>query len=263
MILPHCGTPCAAGIHPIASRFCICNTLIHDNVSPRTFSGILGCLDLGHRHVPADVFAAIKDPVDRIVMGMVPPAGARVLIHLLIRTVAGGAVAPSHHLTVRMQGLEPGDLLLRQPPVAHGPEPFQLLQPVQGGQIPDIVVSDVQIPQLRQPRQRGQIRDIVLENLQILQFGLAAEGVDVRVVSMPCMDIFEEQSAEYKASVLPLECRKRVGVEALSSFGWDKYIGLDGKLITMDGFGESAPYSVLFKKYGFTTENIVNTVKSL
>lgn len=92
---------------------------------------------------------------------------------------------------------------------------------------------------------------------------LAKDGIDVRVVSMPCMDIFEEQSAEYKASVLPLECRKRVGVEALSSFGWDKYIGLDGKLITMDGFGESAPYSVLFKKYGFTTENIVNTVKSL
>ncbi len=92
---------------------------------------------------------------------------------------------------------------------------------------------------------------------------LARDGIDVRVVSMPCMDIFEEQSEEYKASVLPLSCRKRVGVEALCSFGWDRYIGLDGKLITMDQFGESAPYSVLFKKYGFTAENIAATVKSL
>ena len=92
---------------------------------------------------------------------------------------------------------------------------------------------------------------------------LEKEGIDVRVVSMPCMDIFEEQSDEYKASVLPISCRKRVGVEALCSFGWEKYVGLDGKLITMDQFGESAPYSVLFKKYGFTPENIVNTVKSL
>ncbi len=92
---------------------------------------------------------------------------------------------------------------------------------------------------------------------------LAKDGIDVRVVSMPCMDLFEQQSEEYKASVLPKDVRKRVAVEALSDFGWGKYVGLDGAYITMKGFGASAPYSVLFPKFGFTVENIVNTVKSL
>lgn len=92
---------------------------------------------------------------------------------------------------------------------------------------------------------------------------LAKDGMDVRVVSMPCMDLFEEQSEEYKEKVLPKAVRKRVAVEALSGFGWGKYVGLDGAYITMDGFGASAPYSVLFPKFGFTVDNVVKTVKSL
>ncbi len=92
---------------------------------------------------------------------------------------------------------------------------------------------------------------------------LMAEGIDVRVVSMPCMDIFEEQSAEYKESVLPKSVRKRVAIEALSDFGWGKYVGLDGAYVTMKGFGASGPQDKLFKKFGFTVENVVATVKSL
>ena len=92
---------------------------------------------------------------------------------------------------------------------------------------------------------------------------LQKEGMDVRVVSMPCMDVFEQQSEEYKESVLPKACRKRVAIEALSDFGWGKYVGLDGAYVTMHGFGASAPYSVLFKKFGFTVDNVVKTVKSL
>lgn len=92
---------------------------------------------------------------------------------------------------------------------------------------------------------------------------LAKDGIDVRVVSMPCMDLFEKQSDEYKESVLPKAVRKRVAVEALSGFGWGKYVGLDGAYITMDGFGASAPYSVLFPKFGFTVDNVVKTVKGL
>ena len=92
---------------------------------------------------------------------------------------------------------------------------------------------------------------------------LLKEGIDARVVSMPCMDLFEEQSEEYKASVLPKDVRKRVAVEALSGFGWEKYVGLDGKAITMKTFGASAPYSKLFPYFGFTVENVVKTVKEL
>ena len=92
---------------------------------------------------------------------------------------------------------------------------------------------------------------------------LAEDGIDVRVVSMPCMDIFEEQSEEYKAKVLPKNVRKRVAVEALSGFGWDRYVGLDGDIIGMNRFGASAPYSKLFPYFGFTVENVVARVKAL
>lgn len=92
---------------------------------------------------------------------------------------------------------------------------------------------------------------------------LAKEGIDVRVVSMPCMDIFEQQSAEYKESILPKNVRARVAVEALIDFGWGKYVGLDGATVTMSSFGASAPAATLFKKFGFTVENVVAAVKSV
>ena len=92
---------------------------------------------------------------------------------------------------------------------------------------------------------------------------LAAEGIDVRVVSMPCMDLFEEQSAEYKEKVLPKNVRARLAVEALTDFGWGKYVGLDGATLTMEGFGASAPQALLFEKFGFTAENVAKKVKAL
>lgn len=92
---------------------------------------------------------------------------------------------------------------------------------------------------------------------------LADEGMKVRVVSMPCMELFEAQSAEYKESVLPKAVRKRVAIEALSDFGWGRYVGLDGAYVTMKGFGASGPAAKLFEHFGFTVENVVNTVKAL
>ena len=92
---------------------------------------------------------------------------------------------------------------------------------------------------------------------------LLKDGMDVRVVSMPCMDLFEEQSPEYKESVLPKAVRKRVAVEALSDFGWGRYVGLDGATVCMEGFGASGPAAQLFKKFGFTAERVAETVKSL
>lgn len=92
---------------------------------------------------------------------------------------------------------------------------------------------------------------------------LAKEGIDVRVVSLPSIDIFEKQSVEYKESVLPKAVRARVAVEAATDFGWGRYVGLDGAYVTMTGFGASAPAGELFKKFGFTTENVVKTVKNI
>ena len=92
---------------------------------------------------------------------------------------------------------------------------------------------------------------------------LKKSGIDVRVVSMPSMELFDKQSAEYKESVLPNAVRKRVAVEALSDFGWYKYVGLDGKVIAMKGFGASGPAATLFEHFGFTVDNVVKTVKEV
>lgn len=92
---------------------------------------------------------------------------------------------------------------------------------------------------------------------------LEKENIAVRVVSMPSMDVFEQQSQEYKDHVLPKTCRKRVAIEALSSFGWGKYVGLDGSYVTMESFGASAPANTLFEKFGITTDNVVKAVKEI
>ena len=90
---------------------------------------------------------------------------------------------------------------------------------------------------------------------------LLAEGIDARVVSMPCMDLFNDQPAEYKEQVLPSAVTVRVGVEALSSFGWERYIGLNGKFVGMTGFGASGPGGKLFEYFGITTDAVVAAVK--
>ena len=92
---------------------------------------------------------------------------------------------------------------------------------------------------------------------------LRGEGRAVRVVSMPSLEVFALQSPEYQESVLPTECRKRISIEALSSFGWGKYVGFEGKSIGLDSFGASGPAKTLFEKFGFTVERVVEEAKSL
>ena len=92
---------------------------------------------------------------------------------------------------------------------------------------------------------------------------LRAEGKNVRVVSMPCVDLFEEQDAAYRESVLPAACRKRLVVEASSSFGWHKYTGFEGDTVSIDRFGASAPGPLLMEKFGFTVDNVVAKAKAL
>ncbi|WP_372383819.1 transketolase [Vibrio sp. BS-M-Sm-2] len=92
---------------------------------------------------------------------------------------------------------------------------------------------------------------------------LTAEGKKVRVVSMPATDAFDKQDAEYRKSVLPSDVTARIAVEAGIADFWYKYVGFGGKIIGMTTFGESAPAGELFKMFGFTTENVVNTAKEL
>ena len=92
---------------------------------------------------------------------------------------------------------------------------------------------------------------------------LKEQGIDARVISMPSFELFDQQSDEYKESVMPKAVRARVAVEAAATLGWHKYVGLDGAVIGLDHFGASAPYKFLFKEYGFTGENVAETAKAL
>ena len=89
---------------------------------------------------------------------------------------------------------------------------------------------------------------------------LNAEGIAARVVSMPSTDVFDRQDAAYKASVLTKGV-PRVAIEAGVTDFWYKYVGLEGAVVGIDSFGESAPASVLFKHFGFTVENVVAEAK--
>jgi len=115
----------------------------------------------------------------------------------------------------------------------------------------------------------GEPEVIVMGTGSELQYAYAAgealqsEGVKARVVSFPCWELFEEQSAEYKESVLPSSCTKRVSIEAGSTFGWEKYTTTSGIAIGVDTFGASAPAGKLYEAFGISTENVIAKAKSL
>jgi len=92
---------------------------------------------------------------------------------------------------------------------------------------------------------------------------LVADGVRSRVVNLASWRLFEAQDAAYRESVLPAACRHRLAVEAASSFGWGRWVGLDGDTVTLDRFGASAPGDVLFEEFGFTPDNVYARARAL
>ena len=88
-------------------------------------------------------------------------------------------------------------------------------------------------------------------------------SLSLRLVSMPCFEAFEEQDPEYRESILPKAVTKRISIEAAASMSWHKYVGLDGNIIAIDRFGESAPIDDLYKEFGFTKENVIKAAKNL
>lgn len=92
---------------------------------------------------------------------------------------------------------------------------------------------------------------------------LLEKGIDVRVVSMPCQEFFDQQDEQYKEAVLPHAMRKRLSVEMASSFGWHKYVGLDGITMSINEFGKSAPAQDVIQSYGFTVDGVVENIEKL
>ncbi|MEA3544093.1 MAG: transketolase [Thermodesulfobacteriota bacterium] len=115
----------------------------------------------------------------------------------------------------------------------------------------------------------GELQMILLASGSEVQHAIAAQetlqkgGIGTRVVSMPCWELFEAQDAAYREQVLPAACPKRVSMEAGSTFGWERYVGLQGKAIGMNEFGASAPAGELMQHFGFTPENMIAVAKEL
>jgi transketolase len=95
------------------------------------------------------------------------------------------------------------------------------------------------------------------------QEALASEGIQVSVISMPSWDRFEQQSKEYKESVIPKSVKKRLGIEMGTSLGWHRYVGDEGEVLAIDQFGASAPGEKIMQEYGFTVDNVVSRIKAL
>ena len=114
-------------------------------------------------------------------------------------------------------------------------------------------------PSRRDPDRHGLEVSLALE----AHARLTADAIHCRVVSMPCWELFDAQPQSYRDTVLPPTVRARVSIEAAAPFGWERYTGLDGASISVNGFGASAPGPVLMREFGFTPERVVETAKAL
>jgi transketolase len=118
-------------------------------------------------------------------------------------------------------------------------------------------------------REEGELQGIIIASGSEVALALAAreqlqqEGIGTRVVSLPCWELFEQQSGAYRDEVLPPACTARVAVEAASPFGWERYVGSGGRVLGMTGFGASGPAGKLMAHFGFTAENVAQQVKEL
>ena len=119
-------------------------------------------------------------------------------------------------------------------------------------------------------KEKGEKPDVVLlasgsevEQAVAARDILAGKGIDARVVSMPCMELFNAQSAEYRDSVIPADVRARVAMEAGATMPWYRYVGLDGSVIGLDHYGDSAPAATLFKEFGITAEHMAEEAEKV
>ena len=118
-------------------------------------------------------------------------------------------------------------------------------------------------------REDGTLQLILLASGSEVQHALAVreqlqqEGIGVRVVSLPSWELFEQQDVAYRQEVLPPACRKRLAIEAAATFGWERYVGLDGAVVGMTGFGASAPGNLLMQQFGFTADNLLEQARRL
>ncbi len=118
-------------------------------------------------------------------------------------------------------------------------------------------------------KEEKQIDAIIIASGSEVNLAMAAkqelikENIDVRVVSMPCQELFDQQNAAYKEEILPNKIRTRLSIEMGSDYGWYKYVGIDGKTMSVNTFGTSAPANIVIERYGFTVDNVIKNIKEM
>lgn len=118
-------------------------------------------------------------------------------------------------------------------------------------------------------KEEKQIDAIIIASGSEVNLAMAAkqelikENIDVRVVSMPCQELFDQQDAAYKEEILPNKIRTRLSIEMGSDYGWYKYVGIDGKTMSVNTFGTSAPANIVIERYGFTVDNAIKNIKEM
>lgn len=199
---------------------------------------------LTHDSIGVGEDGATHEPVEQL-------AGLRAIPDLLVFRPADGPETTAGWLTALTRGLPTALVLTRQNLPLYENSGCNAMR---GGYI----LSDCEkaVPDVLLLASGSEV-----EQAMGAQKVLKEKGVEARVVSMPCMKLFEMQSREYKESVLPMAVRARVSMEAGSTMPWYKYVGLDGEALGLDHFGASAPAGILFKEYGFTVDAFVQAAE--
>ena len=201
---------------------------------------------LTHDSIGVGEDGATHEPIEQL-------AGLRAIPDLIVYRPADGRETTAAWLTALTSGLPTCLVLTRQSLPLYEASDCRALK---GGYI--LSDSEKAVPDMLLMASGSEV-----EQIMGAQAILKEKGVDARVVSMPSMELFLAQSAEYQQSVLPSAVRKRLAVEAGSTMPWYRFVGLDGAVIGLDHYGASAPAATLFREFGFTVENVVEEAEKI
>ena len=264
-----------------------CGRNIHFGIREHAMGGILNGMALSHALVPYGgtflVFSDYMRPAIRLAALM----KLRVIYVFTHDSVAVGEDGPTHQPVEQLAALRaiPNLVVLRPADANETAVAWQLALNRQEGPSA-LILSRQKLPIIDRTglasaegvhrgayilaeAPQGTPEILILATGSEIHLALAAyekltqEGVAVRVVSMPSWEVFEAQGANYREEVLPAKIKARLAVEAAVSMGWERYVGLDGKVIGIDRFGASAPGAIVLEKFGFTPESVVTAVREM
>ncbi len=201
---------------------------------------------LTHDSIGVGEDGATHEPIEHL-------AGLRATPDLLVLRPADGKETTAAWLTALTCGLPTALVLTRQNLPQYENSGCQAMK---GGYI--LADSEKETPDILLMASGSEV-----EQMMGAKEELKKDGIDARVISMPCMKLFLQQSKEYQESVIPSAVRARVSMEAGTTMPWYRFVGLDGKALGIDHYGASAPAAILFKEFGFTVENVVNAAKEV